>query len=104
VVRIGEREIDYRPNIGEYISGPRGTDIRLEDPYARLTAAQRLAARKARRKRPDSELLQMAADGTISTIASAGAIGLAPDEIDEIDDDLVEAPVEAAAAGAERDE
>jgi GTP-binding protein len=72
-VRIGDREFDYRPNVGDYIAGPRGTDARLEDPYARLTAAQRLAARKARRRRPDDELLHMAADGTVSTVATSVA-------------------------------
>jgi GTP-binding protein len=85
VVRIGDREFDYRPNAGEFVSGPRGTDARLEDPYARMTAAQRLAARKARRRRPDDELLHLAADGTVSTVAAVSAApGLTEEERAEI--------------------
>jgi hypothetical protein len=38
-----------------------------------MTAAQRLAARKARRQRPEDELLHMAADGTVSTVAATSA-------------------------------
>jgi GTP-binding protein len=85
VVQIGDREFDYRPNAGEYTAGPRGTDVRLEDPYARMTAAQRLAARKARRLRPDDELLHMSADGTVSSLASAAPIGLRSDEFEPDD-------------------
>jgi GTP-binding protein len=70
-VRIGEREFDWHPNAGEYVSGPRGTDARLEEDSGRATAAQRLAARKARRRRPDDELLHMSADGTVTTVANA---------------------------------
>ncbi|HET6478693.1 MAG TPA: GTPase ObgE [Actinoplanes sp.] len=70
-VRIGEREFDWQPNAGEFVSGPRGTDARLEDDVRRASAADRLAARKARRVRSDDELLHMAADGTVSTVANA---------------------------------
>jgi GTP-binding protein len=70
-VRIGDREFDWQPTAGEYQAGPRGTDIRLEDQTGRLTAAQRLAARKARRQRGDDELLHMSADGTVSTVANS---------------------------------
>jgi GTP-binding protein len=104
VVRIGDREFDYRPNAGEYVAGPRGTDVRLEDPYARMTAAQRLAARKARRQRPDDELLHMASDGTVSSLASAAApVGLQSDEFEPDDDaDGADAEIEAGAtAGSE---
>jgi GTP-binding protein len=105
IVRIGDREFDYRPNVGDYISGPRGTDIRLEDPYARLTAAQRLAARKARRQRPDDELLQMRADGTVATLAA----GTSTDDVEAVEDveavDSAEADsAEAGAVTAERGE
>jgi GTP-binding protein len=50
-VRIGDREFDWHPTAGEYVAGPRGTDIRLEEKPTRATAAERLAARKARRPR-----------------------------------------------------
>src|SRR3954451_4992209 len=82
-VRIADREFDWQPTAGEYISGPRGTDARLEEPSGRATAAQRLAARKARRKRPDDELLHMSADGTITTMANAGRPVLVEDDTDE---------------------
>ncbi|AGL15034.1 GTPase ObgE [Actinoplanes sp. N902-109] len=70
-VRIADREFDWQPNTGEYVSGPRGTDARLEEDDHRPSAAQRLAARKARRIRSDDELLHMAEDGTVSTISMA---------------------------------
>jgi GTP-binding protein len=80
LVRIGEREFDWKPTAGEYTAGRRGTDVRLEDPYARLTAAERLAQRKARRQRPDDELLQLMPDGTVSTMAAGAAPAAASDE------------------------
>ena len=58
LVRIGDREFDWQPTryAGvEYTPGPRGTDYRLEEETTRPTAAQRLAARKARRQRPPDE-------------------------------------------------
>jgi GTPase len=70
-VRIGLREFDWAPNAGEFTSGPRGTDIRLEDVSNRARASARLAARKARRVRGDDELLHMSADGTVSTVSMA---------------------------------
>ena len=82
-VRIGEREFDWQPTAGEYQAGPRGTDIRLEDQTNRLTAAQRLAARKARRVRGDDELLHMSADGTVSTMANSTKPVLVEDDTDE---------------------
>jgi GTP-binding protein len=70
-VRIGDREFDWHPNGGEFVAGPRGADARLEDDSNRLTAAQRLAARKARRVRGDDELLHMSADGTVTSVANS---------------------------------
>jgi GTPase len=57
LVRIGDREFDWQPTIyaAEQVLGPRGTDVRLEDRPARANAAERLAARKARRQRPADE-------------------------------------------------
>ncbi|MBL7256086.1 GTPase ObgE [Paractinoplanes lichenicola] len=81
-VRIGEREFDWQPNAGEYVSGPRGTDIRLEDENHRASAADRLAARKARRVRSDDELLHMAPDGTVTTVSNAQRPVLVTDEDD----------------------
>jgi GTP-binding protein len=57
-VRIGEREFDWEPTIyagKEYVPGARGADVRLEEQSDRATAAQRLAARKARRQRSPDE-------------------------------------------------
>jgi GTP-binding protein len=80
-VRIAEREFDWQPNAGVYsMTGPRGTDARLEDPDNRPSASQRLAARKARRVRGDDELLHMAADGTVSSMANAKRPVLVTDE------------------------
>ncbi|GAB7039919.1 MULTISPECIES: GTPase ObgE [Catenuloplanes] len=50
VVRISTWEFEWHPDAGEYLAGPRGTDIRLEEKNHRPTAADRLAARKARRQ------------------------------------------------------
>ncbi|GAA4463042.1 GTPase ObgE [Phytohabitans houttuyneae] len=55
LVRIGTREFDWRPTIGEYTSGPRGTDARLEEDSARATAAERLAAHRARQPVRDAK-------------------------------------------------
>jgi len=84
-VRIGDREFDWQPTAGEFVAGPRGTDARLEEATNRASAAQRLADRKARRVRSDDELLHMAADGTISTVAAAQRPVLVTDEDDEDD-------------------
>jgi len=40
----------------DFTPGNRGTDIRLETQSSRPSASQRLAARKARRVRPEDEL------------------------------------------------
>jgi GTPase len=81
-VRIGDREFDWQPNAGEYVSGPRGSDSRLEEDNNRASAAERLAARKARRVRSDDELLHMAADGTVTTVSNAHRPVLVTDEDD----------------------
>jgi GTP-binding protein len=88
-VRIGDREFDWQPTAGDYQAGPRGTDIRLEEKTGRLSAAQRLAARKARRVRGDDELLHMSSDGTVSSVANSTRPVLVPEgyDDDEIDDD-----------------
>jgi GTPase len=55
LVRIGAREFDWQPThyAGyDFTPGARGADYRLEEAPTRPTAAQRLAARKARRQRP----------------------------------------------------
>jgi GTP-binding protein len=84
-VRIGDREFDWAPNAGEFVSGPRGTDSRLEELDNRPSAVQRLAARKARRVRSDDELLHMSADGTVTTVANSQRPVLVPDDEDEDD-------------------
>jgi GTP-binding protein len=58
LVRISAYEFDWQPSIyagSDFTPGQRGTDYRLEEPSTRPTAAQRLAARKARRQRPADE-------------------------------------------------
>ena len=40
----------------DFVPATRGTDIRLEEASKRASAADRLAARKARRQRPADEL------------------------------------------------
>jgi GTP-binding protein len=55
-VRIGEREFDWYPGMyagAEFVPGKRGTDHRISGPPERTAAADRLAARKARRVRSD---------------------------------------------------
>ncbi|MFE9958323.1 GTPase ObgE [Micromonospora sp. NPDC005299] len=59
LVRIGDREFDWQPTLYagvDFVPGNRGTDVRLEDKATRLSAAERLAARKARRVRPEDEV------------------------------------------------
>ena len=58
LVRIDEREFDWQPTHfagADFTPGARGTDYRLEEASTRQSAAQRLAARKARRQRPSDE-------------------------------------------------
>ncbi|UQU63577.1 GTPase ObgE [Couchioplanes caeruleus] len=85
-VRIAEQEFDWQPNAGEFVSGPRGTDARLEDVTGRASAAERLAARKARRIRSDDELLHMSEDGTVSTVSMSAKPVLVTDD-DDLDDE-----------------
>jgi GTP-binding protein len=57
-VRIATREFDWQPTIyagTEFTPGSRGGDYRLEEAPTRASAADRLAARKARRVRPADE-------------------------------------------------
>jgi GTP-binding protein len=82
-VRIGSQEFDWQPSAGAYAGGPRGTDARLEEKSGRPTAAQRLAARKARRQRSDDELLHMAEDGTVTSVANARQPVLVEDDPDD---------------------
>ncbi|MEU8181418.1 GTPase ObgE [Micromonospora sp. NPDC049044] len=65
LVRIGEREFDWRPTLYagvDFVPGNRGTDVRLEEKSNRLSAADRLAARKARRVRSGDEVGADASD------------------------------------------
>jgi GTP-binding protein len=58
-VRIGAHEFDWQPTLyagEEYVPSGRGTDYRLEEPETRARAAERKAARKARRQRPEDEI------------------------------------------------
>ncbi|SCE85452.1 GTP-binding protein [Micromonospora viridifaciens] len=59
LVRIGGREFDWQPTLYagvDFVPGTRGTDVRLEEKSTRASAAERLAARKARRQRPADEI------------------------------------------------
>ncbi|MEV4199306.1 GTPase ObgE [Micromonospora globbae] len=75
LVRIGEREFDWQPTLyagADFVPGVRGTDQRLEERPTRATAAERLAARKARRQRPADEIEAdgVEADGVGADVAS----------------------------------
>ncbi|RKF24573.1 GTPase ObgE [Micromonospora globbae] len=75
LVRIGEREFDWQPTLyagADFVPGVRGTDQRLEERPTRATAAERLAARKARRQRPADEIESggVEADGVGADVAS----------------------------------
>ncbi|GIH19957.1 GTPase ObgE [Rugosimonospora africana] len=70
LVRIGDREFDWQPTHyagQDYVPGTRGTDYRLDEPSTRPTAAQRLAARKARRQRPVDEIDEPDRAGAVDT-------------------------------------
>ncbi|WCN80356.1 GTPase ObgE [Micromonospora sp. LH3U1] len=76
LVRIGAREFDWQPTLyagADFVPGNRGTDVRLEEKSNRASAADRLAARKARRVRSADEVGADASDD--------------PDEFDDIDDE-----------------
>jgi GTP-binding protein len=52
-VRIGDREFEWEPGVytgADYVPAVRGSDERLAPPSTRLSAAERLAARRARRR------------------------------------------------------
>ncbi|MEU5905205.1 GTPase ObgE [Micromonospora sp. NPDC047527] len=68
LVRIGVREFDWQPTLHagvEFVPGNRGTDIRLEEKSNRASAADRLAARKARRVRSADEVGADASDDDV---------------------------------------
>jgi GTP-binding protein len=78
LVRIGEREFDWRPTLyagAEYVPSARGTDSRLEEKVTRASAAERLAARKARRQRSPEETAPGA-----PTLGDPGLVELDADE------------------------
>ncbi|WP_327034342.1 GTPase ObgE [Micromonospora ureilytica] len=65
LVRIGAREFDWQPTLFagvDFVPGNRGTDVRLEEKSNRASAADRLAARKARRVRSADEVGADASD------------------------------------------
>ena len=65
LVRIGTWEFDWIPTVyagAEFMPGSRGTDYRL-DQQARVSAAERKAARAARRRRPADEIAEGIAEG-----------------------------------------
>ncbi|MGC4758852.1 GTPase ObgE [Micromonospora trifolii] len=68
LVRIGVREFDWQPTLFagvDFVPGNRGTDVRLEEKSNRASAADRLAARKARRVRSADEVGADASDDAI---------------------------------------
>ncbi|MEU8112415.1 GTPase ObgE [Micromonospora sp. NPDC048986] len=68
LVRIGVREFDWQPTLFagvDFVPGNRGTDVRLEEKSNRASAADRLAARKARRVRSADDLGADASDDDI---------------------------------------
>ncbi|RAO03167.1 GTPase Obg [Micromonospora saelicesensis] len=68
LVRIGAREFDWQPTLFagvDFVPGNRGTDVRLEEKSNRASAADRLAARKARRVRSADEVGADASDDDI---------------------------------------
>ncbi|KUL42508.1 GTPase ObgE [Actinoplanes awajinensis] len=99
-VRIGDRVFDWHPNAGEFVSGPRGTDARLEELDVRPSAAQRLAARKARRVRGEDEMLHMASDGTVTSVSGSKSPVLVMDD----DEDEPEKITDVEAATTDEDD
>ncbi len=76
LVRIGEREFDWQPTLyagADFVPGSRGTDQRLEEKSSRPSAAERLAARKARRQRPTDEVLADETADVDGPVVSDGA-------------------------------
>ncbi|NJC71670.1 GTPase ObgE [Planosporangium thailandense] len=70
-VRIGTHEFDWQPTLyagEEFVPGHRGTDYRIEGPSTRVPAAERKAARKARRQPyEEAEAASREAGGAPST-------------------------------------
>jgi GTPase len=65
-VRIGAHEFDWQPTLyagEEFVPGSRGTDYRIEGPSGRVPAAERKAARKARRVHVSDGDLAAESDG-----------------------------------------
>ncbi|MFY1636966.1 GTPase ObgE [Solwaraspora sp. WMMB335] len=84
LVQIGDWEFDWQPSHFaevEYVPSARGTDARLAELPARATAAERLAARKARRRRPADER-----DGAGDDAGDAGDAGDDGDATDSVTD------------------
>ena len=59
-MRIGDREFDWQPTVyagRDYVPGNRGTDIRIDEALStpRISATERLAARKSRRVREEGD-------------------------------------------------
>jgi GTP-binding protein len=84
-VRIGDREFDWQPTVyagADFTPGQRGTDYRFEERSSRASAAERLAARKARRRPYEVEAGAVGAPVGASVDASGGASGDAEDELD----------------------
>ncbi|MCW2642799.1 MAG: GTP-binding protein Obg/CgtA [Dactylosporangium sp.] len=90
-VRIGTHEFDWQPTLyagEEFVPGHRGTDYRMEEPSTRPAAAERKAARKARRQHPEDET-SAAPSGGASAAPSGGASGgssSAPSAADDNDE------------------
>jgi GTP-binding protein len=101
-VRIGDREFDWQPMAGEYLAGPRGTDLRLEEVSGRASAAQRLAARKARRQRPADELVAGAPTGPAAGDSDPDSDDLDSDDLGSGDVDTH--GVASGASGSDTDD
>jgi GTPase len=102
LVRIGEREFDWQPTLYagvDFVPGARGTDVRLAEPSGRATAAERLAARKARRRRPEDEA-QAAVKDEAQAAVKDEVQAAAKDEVQAAAKDEAQAAPEDAAHGA----
>ena len=59
------REFDWQPAVpvgDDYVPGARGTDYRIEGPSGRTSAAERKAARNARRDGTGEPVLELDED------------------------------------------
>jgi GTPase len=95
LVRIGSYEFDWEPAVyagRDFTPGQRGSDYRLDDGATRVTAAQRLAARKARRRPYEAlEAEGLGPDGQ-PLGAFDGDLGSFEDDLDETPDGPSDAP------------